>query len=156
MYERILVPLDGSKVCEYALPYVEDLMSKLSTDVKVEIALIQVLSPVRPVCTAGEVGLDTTLIEKEIEEARKKAIGYLNKTGEALRSKGATVTAKVEVGDASKEIVKAAKETNADLIAMSTHGRSGFSRWAFGSVADKVLRHGENIPILMVRAFNKA
>ena len=62
------------------------------------------------------------------------------------------VNTKVEVGDAAEEIVKAADEIGANLIAMSTHGRAGISRWAFGSVTDKVLRHGKSVPILMVRA----
>ena len=55
------------------------------------------------------------------------------------------------VGSAAEEIIKAADEINADLIAMSTHGRSGLSRWAFGSVTDRVMRGG-NVPILVVRA----
>ena len=43
-----------------------------------------------------------------------------------------------------------------DLIAMSTHGRSGLSRWAFGSVTDKVLRRGGTVPIVMVKAPKEA
>ena len=58
---------------------------------------------------------------------------------------------KVGIGSAAEEIIKAADEINADWIAMSTHGRSGISRWAFGSVTDRVLR-AENKPVLMVRA----
>ncbi len=53
-------------------------------------------------------------------------------------------------------IIKAAEETKAGLVAMSTHGRSGISRWALGSVTDKVLRHGGNIPILTVKAPKEA
>jgi nucleotide-binding universal stress UspA family protein len=60
--------------------------------------------------------------------------------------------AKVATGDASAEIVKAAEEINANVIAMSTHGRSGLSRWAFGSVTNKVLRRKGKISIAMVRA----
>ena len=91
-----------------------------------------------------------------MEETNKKATDYLNKVGETLRSKGATVTARVGIGDASEEIIKVAEEINADLIAMSTHGRSGLSRWAFGSVTDKVLRRGGQVPILTVRAPRKS
>jgi len=76
---------------------------------------------------------------------------YLDKTGENLRSEGAIVKTKVSIGDATEEILKAANEINANLVAMSTHGRSGISRWAFGSVTDRVLRAG-TIPILTVRA----
>jgi len=155
MYERILIPLDGSQVGESALPYVEDLLSKLSSEVKVEVTLLQVLHPVSPHVVGGYEIPDVAYTETEMEESKKKAIDYLNKAGETLRSKGATVTAKVEVGDASEEIIKVAEEINADLIAMSTHGRSGLSRWAFGSVTDKVLRRGGIIPVLTVRAAGK-
>lgn len=156
MYERILVPLDGSKVGESALPYVGNLVSKLSPEVKVEVTLFQVLSPVYPPPVGGGEAPDVAYTEKQTEENKKEAIEYLNKTGETLRSRGVTVTAKVTVGDASEEIVKAAEEINADLIAMSTHGRSGLSRWVFGSVTDKVLRFGGKIPVLTVRAPKEA
>ena len=130
-------------------------MSKLSPEVKVEVTLLQVLRPVHPHIVSGYEVPDIAYTEKEMEETKKKAIDYLNKAGETLRSKGATVTAKVGIGDASEEIIKVAEEINADLIAMSTHGRSGLSRWAFGSVTDKVLRRGGRVPILTVRAPKK-
>lgn len=155
MYEKILIPLDGSEVGESALPYVQDLLSKLSPEVKVEITLLQVLRPVQPHFIGGYEVPDIAYTEQEMEETKKKAIDYLNKTGETLRSKGATVTARVSIGDASNEIIETAEEINADLIAMSTHGRSGLSKWAFGSVTDKVLRRGGRVPILTVRAPRK-
>jgi len=77
---------------------------------------------------------------------------YLHDAGEVLRRKGALVLAKVAVGNAPEEIVKAAEEIKANLIAMSTHGRSGISRWAFGSVTERILRMGGDIPITVVRA----
>ncbi len=156
MYERILVPLDGSKVGESALPYVENVVSKLSPEVKVEVTLLQVLPPGEPPVATESRLPDASHTQKQIQEARKKAIDYLNKAGEALRSKGVVVTAKIAVGDAAEEIVKAAEEMNADLIAISTHGRSGLSRWAFGSVTDKVLRCGGKVPIITVKAPKKA
>jgi len=154
MYERILVPLDGSKVGEAALPYVEDLVSKLSPEVKAEVTLLQVLVLPPQVVSAvgGEATDPVNYTKKEIEQATERAMTYLNDTGEHLGGKGATVKVRVAVGDASEEIVKAAEEMDANLIAMSTHGRSGFSRWAFGSVTDKVLRREGRIPIAMVRA----
>ena len=151
MYERILVPLDGSQVGEAALPYVEELVSKLSPEVKVEVTLLQVLSALAPSVVAGMDVPAVAYTEGEMEEITRKAMDYLNKAGEALRNKGVTVQAKIGIGDAAEEIKKAADEINADLIAMSTHGRSGLSRWVLGSVADRVLR-GENKPILLVRA----
>ena len=152
MDEKIIVPLDGSQVGEAALLYVEDIASKMSPEVKVEITLLQVLAPRTTSTVGGEAAASITVPQQILEETEKKAIEYLDKTGESLRSKGVTVVPKVAVGDPSEEIVKAAEEINADLIAMSTHGRSGFSRWAFGSVTDKVLRREGRIPIAMVRA----
>lgn len=152
MDERILVPLDGSKVGEAALPYVEDLVSKLKPEVKAEVILLQVLSPVEPSTVSGRQVPDIARSEKQMEANKKGAINYLDKAGEALRRKGATVVPRVGVGNAAEEIVKAAEEIKANVIAMSTHGRSGLGRWAFGSVTDKVLRREANIPIVVVRA----
>ncbi|OGO25315.1 MAG: hypothetical protein A2144_09740 [Chloroflexi bacterium RBG_16_50_9] len=57
----------------------------------------------------------------------------------------------VAIGNQADGILKAAEEAKADMIAMSTHGRSGLRRWAFGSITDKVLR-GSSVPVLTVRA----
>jgi len=155
MHERILVPLDGSKVGESALLYVEELLPKLSPKVKVEVILLQVLRSVHPYVISGYEVPDFAYAEEEMEENRKRALDYLNKIGETLKSKGVTVTARVGVGGVAEEIVRVAEEINADLIAISTHGRSGLSRWAFGSVTDKLLRWGGRFPILAVRALGK-
>ena len=156
MFQKIVVPLDGSKIGEAALPYVEDMVSKLSKEIKAEITLLQVISPMHAPAVGGQAIADITYTEKQTEEAKKTAMDYLNKASAVLKGKGATVMAKVAIGDASKEIIKAAEEINANVIAMSTHGRSGLSRWAFGSVTDKVLRREGKIPIVMVRAPKKA
>jgi nucleotide-binding universal stress UspA family protein len=151
MYERIVIPLDGSQEGEAALPYVEALVDKLSPEVEVEITLLQVLSQPDPV-SLGDGGLPFVVRgDKQLEDIEKQALGYLGRTGKPLRDKGVTIITKVRIGDAAEQIKKEADDINADLIAMSTHGRSGLSRLAFGSVAEKVLR-GENKPILMVRA----
>ena len=55
------------------------------------------------------------------------------------------------MGEAAEQIVDFAGSEKADLIIMASHGRSGFSRWAIGSVAEKVF-HGSNVPILLVKA----
>ena len=154
MYERILVPLDGSKVGEAALPYVEELVSKLAIGLKVEVTILQVLSPSHYV-VAGDAGAAIPYTEIEMEQIKRKAIDYLDKAGEGLRGKGAIVRPKVATGSAAEEIIKVADEINADLVAMSTHGRSGLTRWAFGSVTDRVLRGG-NRPVFMVRAPREA
>ena len=151
MYEKILVPLDGSKVGEAALPFIEELVSKLSPALTVEVTLLQVVSTLTHWVVAGESSAPVRYTEEELEVIKQRAMDYLDKAGEGLRSKGAIVKTKVSIGKAPEHIIKATDEINADLIAMSTHGRSGLSRWAFGSVTEKVLRVG-NVPILTVRA----
>lgn len=151
MYEKILVPLDGSEVGEAALPYVEGLVSKLVPAHAVEVTLFQVIAPSH-YDIAGEASVSIPYTGKELGEIKNQAAGYLDKVGERLRNKGATVKTRVGVSrDAAGEILSAADEVKADLVAMSTHGRSGISRWAFGSVAERVLRAG-TVPILTVRA----
>ena len=155
MYERILVPLDGSEVGEAALPYVEELVSKLSPEVKVKVTLLQVITSTTHYVVAGETSARIPYTQKELEQIKRKARDYLKRAGEGLISKRVAVKTKVVIGKAAEEISKAADEINADLIAMSTHGRSGISRLAFGSVTDKVLREGSK-PVLMVRAPREA
>jgi len=123
MYERVLVPLDGSKVAESVLSHIEELVSKLAPGLKVEVTLFQVLSRIHYV-VAEEVSASVRYTEMEMEQIKKQAMGYLDKTGEDLRSKGAIVKCKVGFGKVADEIVKVADEINADLIAMSTHLKS--------------------------------
>ena len=155
MYNRILVPLDGYREGEAALPYVEEMVSRLAAVQKVEVTLFQVASSRTHWVIAGEASAPVPYIEKELKLLRQQARGYLNKIAKGLKSKGATVKTRVAIGDAADEIIKAEGEINADLVVMSTHGRSGLGRWAFGSVTDKVLRGGK-VPVLMVRSVVKA
>lgn len=155
MSERILVPLDGSKLAEAALPHIEELVAKLAPGLKVEVTLFQVVTSVSREVVVGSQSVPTAYTEKEMEQIKKRVMDYLDKAGEGLRSKGAIVKCKVGVGNAAEEIIKAADEINAGLIAMTTHGRSGLSRWAFGSVTDKVLRGGNRL-ILTVRVPREA
>ena len=151
MREKILVPLDGSKTGEYALPFIEELLSKMSPKVAMEVILFQAVSPhVYSVAAEGNY-VDVAYTAKEVAQRKEQAANYLERTGEGLRLQGVVVETRVGVGSTADEIIKAADEIDADLIAMSTHGRSGLSRWAFGSVTDRVLRAG-SVPILVVRA----
>jgi len=155
MTEKIIVPLDGSKVGEAALPYVEDLVTKLLPEPKVEVTLIQVLSSLSHYVLAGEASARIPYTEQEIEKMKKAASQYLAKAGAALKKKGASIKIRVAVGNTVDEIIRAADEIDADIIAMSSHGRSGINRWAFGSVTDKVLRGG-NRPVMVVKAPKEA
>ena len=151
MYERILVPLDGSKIGEAALPPVEKLVSKLAPKVKTEVTLLQVLPSMTHYVAAGDAGVEIPYRKEEMALIEKRAKSYLNKTAEEFKSKGIAVKTKVTNGSPAEEIINTAEEIKADLVAMSTHGRHGLSRWAFGSVTDKVLKAG-NFPVLVVRA----
>jgi nucleotide-binding universal stress UspA family protein len=150
MTEKILVPLDGSRVGEAALPVVERVIAKFSPEVKVEVILMQVV-PATHWIVAGDVGAPVSFTEDELEPIRRAALNYLSKAGETLKSRGIAVSTRIAIGNQADGILKAAEETGAGMIAMSTHGRSGFRRWAFGSVTDKVLR-GAKVPVLTVRA----
>jgi len=151
MLETILVPLDGSQVGETALPMIEDLAQKLLPATKVKVVLLQVITQLTHYVIAGEVSTTVPYTEKEVAQIKKKSQDYLDETANRLKKKGIVVETKVTTaGSAAEEIMRVAEETKANLIAMSTHGRHGLSRWAFGSVTDKVLRESQ-VPMLVVR-----
>jgi nucleotide-binding universal stress UspA family protein len=147
----LLVPLDGSKVGEGALPVIEHLVSKLAKGTTVEVILIGVITLLRHWVVVGEASAPVSYTEDELKIIKDRVEDYLVKTAESLKSKGVTVKTIVSTGNAADEIIKAVDDTGADLIAMSTHGRSGLRRLAFGSITDKVL-HRSKVPVLMVRA----
>ena len=152
---KILIPLDGSQTGETALPYVEELVSKLSPRVKVELTLLQVVSFLTHYVAAGELMAPISYTEQEMEQIQQQARNYLNKVAKDIKSKKVSVNIRIGIGNSAEEIIKAADEISVDLIAMSTHGRHGISRWAFGSVTDKVLRGGHK-PMLIVRVPKEA
>lgn len=151
MFERILVPLDGSKVGEAAIPVIKRLLTRRSPSAKVDVHLLAVITLLRHWVVVGEASAPVSYTEEELALIKDRIGNYIEKTAETITGSGVTVHCIVTTGSASEEILKAAGEINADLIAMSTHGRSGLRRMAFGSITDKVLR-GANVPVLMVRA----
>src|SRR4030042_2802721 len=151
MFERVLVPLDGSKVGEAAIPVIEQLVSKLAAGTKVNVILIGIITLLRHWVVVGEASAPVSYTEEELKIIKERVSNYLATTGDTLKKRGVIIKTIVSPGNAADEILKAAEETKADLIAMSTHGRSGLRRLAFGSITDKVL-HGSNVPVLMVRA----
>ena len=76
---------------------------------------------------------------------------YLRGIEHQLVREGVTVSSEVRFGRPAEEIIAFANDLKIELIAMSTHGRSGLARWAYGSVADRVL-HAARCPVLLVRA----
>ena len=151
MFKHVLVPLDGSKVGEAALPVVDQLCDKLPSGMKVEITLLGIITLLRHWVVVGEASAPVSYTEDEMELIKQRVMNYLEKTAQLVTCKGVSVNFLVRTGNAADEILKTAPEIGADLIAMSTHGRSGLRRLAFGSITDKVL-HGADVPVLMVRA----
>ncbi len=143
MYKKILIPLDGSELAKKALDHGE----KLARIFGSEIILFQVV-PFMPIYGSPE--LVTPLI---IDERQKEAVEkYLSNLADELKEKGLKASAMVKTGQqVAVEIIDFAKEIGADLIIMSTHGRSGITRWVLGSVALKVLTRAET-PILLLRS----
>jgi nucleotide-binding universal stress UspA family protein len=144
---KILVPLDGSKESEAVIPYVEELGSRL----KGELTLLHVVPPASPVYAIPGETVQIPYTQAEVELLKADAGSYLEKVADALKDRHIKVKSEVKVGNTGHEIIKLADEVHADLVAMSTHGWSGVTRWALGSTADKVL-NGGNTPLLLVRS----
>jgi nucleotide-binding universal stress UspA family protein len=141
---RILVPLDGSKLAEAILPYVADLSGRLEATV----VLFQVLQPVEEALV--EEGRVVAYVDELMAQKSAAARRYLEDVAGRLAADGLQTEIKVAFGNAPEEIIQNAHQLGIDMIAMSTHGRSGVSRWVYGSVADRVLR-GSGLPVLLFR-----
>ncbi len=151
MYDRILVALDGSVIAEETLPHAQALAKPFGATV----LLLRATTPpeqVTPAAAAGPTPVSGPLVDPTpiIEAELRAATTYLAATAEVLESAGVTVECVQRDGHPAEVILEEARERNVDLIAMTTHGRGGVARLAFGSVADKVLRHAP-CPVLLVR-----
>jgi nucleotide-binding universal stress UspA family protein len=155
MEQRILVPLDGSEVGEAVLLKIKELVISNSPKINTRVTLLQVISTLNYNVLTDNDGFQLPYDKNEVKELTLKSQAYLEKVAESMRGTGIEVTTMVSFGHAADEIVKAAHAIKANLIAMSTHSRNGFIRWAIGSVTDKVLRLEGKIPVLAVRAQNK-
>ncbi len=151
MYEQIVVALDGSPLAEQILPHVEALAEKFNSTVTLVRAMLsaaQIAAMLEP--SVGGVPLDPTLIEETIDIERAEATSYLSQVASALRQRDLKVETESAEGPADEVIAECAERVKADLVALTTHGRSGLSKLVFGSVADSVLRKAP-CPALLVR-----
>lgn len=134
---KILVPLDGSRLAEVALPEAFDFGCQGAAVVLLRAAEATRLPAADP--TESQV----TVI--------REAEGYLESVAARARHSGVRqVETCVWYGPPAESIIEAARVRGADLIVMSTHGRSGLGRFVLGSVAETVLR-GTTTPILLLR-----
>ena len=146
---KILIPLDGSGLGKAALPYITDLLSGMSPRVKLAFILLRVVSLRSHYVPVGDTATPIPYTEEEMEQIKRESHKYLEEVGNTVENKNINVELVVRTGGSAEEILNAADELEVDLIAMSTHGRHGISRWAFGSVTDKVLRAGRK-PVLVL------
>jgi nucleotide-binding universal stress UspA family protein len=155
MYKKIMVPLDGSEMAECVLPHVESIVKGCNAP---DVVLVRVVEPVHlPVGTAtdGSVifteedaarvrGQSNSLHKQNAEEYLKKLVGRMQSGIPHLHTE-------VFMGKPADILAAYAQKNGIDLIVIATHGRSGVSRWVWGSVADKILRSA-CVPVMMVRA----
>jgi nucleotide-binding universal stress UspA family protein len=142
MYKRAVVPLDGSMVAETIIPFILGIAAPLD----LEVVLVRVV-PAASSWRASDTGVAGV---EDFETRRTDAEEYLAALTAELRAQGLRFQTTVRAGDPAGEIVAAARAADADLIAMTTHGRSGLSRVLFGSVAEAVLRQAM-IPVFLLR-----
>lgn len=142
MYKRVVVPLDGSPVAEAIIPFILEIAGPLD----LEVVLLRVVPPLVPQVVESS----RHVVFEDVERRRVDAEEYLAPLAVELRDKAVRVRTEVRRGEPAIEIVAGAREAGADLIAMTTHGRSGLGRLLFGSVAESVLRHGE-FPVFLMR-----
>jgi nucleotide-binding universal stress UspA family protein len=155
MYKKILLTLDGSSFAEQALPHAREFAKAMAgtTIYLLGVAPVVELQSVATTQLYPVYVYDDYLVSQEetaqqLEDALRD---YLDQVAERLRAEDLQIKVVVRRGAPADEILAFAKEEGIDLIVMSTHGRSGISRWVYGSVADKVLRSSVQ-PVLLVRA----
>lgn len=150
MIKKILVPLDGSKLAECALPYVDEIAAKMGVDEVAMVSVTERIQGFRPIEDPSQpvgIRLEPEAVGKMERQARK----YLDRIAKGLEAKGIKVVKEVLLGNPAEEIVIYAKTKGCDLIIMASHGRGGPSRWTHGSVADRVFR-AVGMPVMMIRA----
>lgn len=144
LFGRILVPLDGSERGAAVLPYVAEIAKKL----KSEVILCQVVEAGKHVHTIG--GLDyVPFKDQHIDSMKMRAREYLDEERAKFAGTKAITRCEIRAGDCAREIVRFASETDCSLIAMSSHGYSGFEAWLYGSVTYKILQASDKSVLLV-------
>ncbi len=154
VFERIVVPLDGSRLSAQAIPYAGEIGKRFDA----EVILVRVLSPsglaIVPQTTGMESAVATDIIA---QEARVKDVDnaanakrYLMNWAQSLKTQGMKASYQVTIGTPAKSIMELVVAQQASLIVMMSHGRGWFKRAIMGSVADEILR-GSSVPVLIIR-----
>ncbi len=155
MFHRALLTIDGSAV---ALAAVETAVrATLPDGVIVVLTVIpsieQLIAATASAGAAGRrVSVSDELATQSLEAYRREASAHLEQAAAAIRTAGGRVGETVIMtGEPGPAIVRTAEERGCDLVVMTTNGRSGWRRAVLGSVSDHVVRHSEQVPVLLVR-----
>ncbi len=142
MYKKILAPLDGSELSETILEHVKAVATGCQVP---EVVLLRVIEPLSPLAYT-ETSVEALANAEKADD--KEAKDYLTKVAGDLKKEGIAAQTATALGMPADKILEFVDESKADLIVMCTHGRSGVSRWVFGSVADRIIRHSP-VPVLI-------
>ncbi len=143
MYKRMLVPLDGSELAEKVFPYAKELAGRLDLDV--------ILLHISPPEESDLVPMHRAYIERAAEMIKQQTKQAQKRAGIQPGAKAIEVKGEVTVGYPPEEVLRYADKQKADFILIATHGRSGISRWAIGSMAEKILRAAK-VPVVLVHS----
>jgi len=146
MYKKILVALDGSELAECSLEHARAIAQGCNVADVIVFRAIEPLST-QTISALAEAGDDS--LRKAVEQNEQDAQDYVLKVQNNPKTRGIAPRAVTVKGTAADEILSYAEKNDVDLIVMSTHGRSGLSRFFFGSVAEKVSRHSR-VPVLLI------
>ena len=141
MFERIFVPLDGSKAAEGVLPFVVAEAEFHGAAV----VLFRAIAPLRQSLMASP-----RAIENAYNQIEQIAQDYLEKVSAELESSQITVETMVKKGAPALKIIEGATAKECDLIIIGTHGETGSAQWRFGGIANKVVKAETSIPILII------
>ena len=148
MYSKVVIPLDGSELAEGVLGHVTEVIRDRGS----RVYLLSVSPLTRGMSSVPlDVPPPPDTIQAERNRVEQELTAYLQTIAKRLEPVVADVQVDVRFGRQADEILAFVSDVDADLIAMSTHGRSGIGRWVFGSVAERILR-GATCPVLLVRA----
>lgn len=160
MYQKIMIPLDGSELAECVLSHAEAFIKGGMARTAV---LIWVLEPLPTAMYGASVETFASSAQEDIfasnadywgkMEADRKSTAeeYLSRIAGRFSHYGAEIKCEVLEGRIAETLANYAEKNDVDLLLIATHGRSGVNRWLMGSVADRVL-HYSDVPVLMVRA----
>jgi len=145
MYKKILVPLDGSSLAECVIPHIEAIAKPSHSQVE----LISIVVPVE-IPTRGKIALSDDDLKQIDNEVKKEMHKYLDEIAERLKRSGVNANPVILTGKPAESLIEYATNNSVDLLIMATHGRSGITKWFWGSIAEKVLR-AITVPILLIK-----